>query len=668
MAGNEERSRIALEKIAENFNRLNRHFATFLQTQPATARQLAEIVEQLKISNEPFDLDETDEAIQKVREMTDAVSDLGYATAEIVEIRQEIQEKGPKFVVGLPVKVIGTDLSREGWDGIVSEVGSTMINVTFEDGGRSTFLPHQLAVIGEEEEPKKTPGAFKVGNRVRVTNHSSPLYFWVGTVVEVRKGHADVNFDAKYKNRNVWAMALHELGMIPDIGIGRHGAPDHICGELCIQLDRLKNIRWDRPAGNPKQEMQDSGPLTHFTIEKDGTLTDNRQPVEENPNAGVFGAERKDFWNPCGAVGICNHRTYDECKQESERSESSPFLAGDLVRVVDPNIPEYTWESTVVSVTSDGACELQFPNYNRSWWLASSQLARVQTEHTMLGIHPGTGNAVPMPVNPRRKPIDLSYIPPVLTAEEFAERKLFCSNIAMPGWVMGALVQVIDPADSNYGRRAVVRHIDAQIIGVVFGMHSGEYQQYQLALISNSTEEERQAGYFFTEEDRLQHGLALRKRALEAVEAKTGVTPPGLQKDRHKAAWAIHSGATKHYNMMDCEAAGCPGPQFETVVLDWEKAAWDLRLNDRVLVVAKGHDLFGQEGHVSNLTRKERKVTSIKVTMEDGAKRVFAAGEVEKIGLQPHTVGDCEIVGCGECPSAAEMDPNLHDTNDDSRD
>lgn len=78
-----------------------------------------------------------------------------------------------------------------------------------------------------------------------------------------------------------------------------------------------------------------------------------------------------------------------------------------------------------------------------------------------------------------------------LTETEMEQRRVAMQGMVRPRWWIGALVKVIDPKSSFYGERGVLTELFENSAGLDFGSYRRAFDYYKLALVSNTTVEER---------------------------------------------------------------------------------------------------------------------------------------------------------------------------------
>lgn len=78
-----------------------------------------------------------------------------------------------------------------------------------------------------------------------------------------------------------------------------------------------------------------------------------------------------------------------------------------------------------------------------------------------------------------------------LTESELEQRRISMLGMSAPNWQTGALIKVIDPRSPHFGSTGVVTELHRTCLDLDFGSSVGEYDYYQVALVSNTTVNER---------------------------------------------------------------------------------------------------------------------------------------------------------------------------------
>lgn len=161
----------------------------------------------------------------------------------------------------------------------------------------------------------------------------------------------------------------------------------------------------------------------------------------------------------------------------------------------------------------------------------------------------------------------LEQQPPVLTPEEFERRRLACEGMSAPNWVIGAVVQVIDPSSMRYRRRGLVQQLHEDCVDIDFGDGGGDFNYYKLALITNTTVEERNrvmVGEDIDESDAIQtiDDVPMAREILHEMVEDTAWEPETTSVHHGAGSWQdslpVKSDYTgdKH-SAEDCEIEGC---------------------------------------------------------------------------------------------------------------
>jgi hypothetical protein len=171
--------------------------------------------------------------------------------------------------------------------------------------------------------------------------------------------------------------------------------------------------------------------------------------------------------------------------------------------------------------------------------------------------------------------------------------------------MLGALVQVIDPSHKEHGQKGSVQTLWKDAAVVHFGPQDEVVGYFQLALISNTTPEER------VEQARLK-SIETSMRVIKTGEKPTAQTfPQWIEEEPERVMLgedpaesdAIQTGVIKlscqHNNISDCNGAGCPGPDAETLAeeqrLNATKSVFYL-VDDEVKIIDSSHKLYGVLG------------------------------------------------------------------------
>lgn len=95
--------------------------------------------------------------------------------------------------------------------------------------------------------------------------------------------------------------------------------------------------------------------------------------------------------------------------------------------------------------------------------------------------------------NPGHRPITfrISHEDNALTESELEQRRISMLGMSAPNWQTGALIKVIDPRSPHFGSTGVVTELHRTCLDLDFGSSVGEYDYYQVALVSNTTVNER---------------------------------------------------------------------------------------------------------------------------------------------------------------------------------
>lgn len=633
MANNEDRSRIALEKIANNIDSIERSMGSIATACLRIAKTLGyhsvsmdqnlqRIIGQLEISNEPYDSVEADKIRQKMREAT-AVAE------EFSEKTEQIFPTEPRWVEGLPVQVIDEKHVRYGWDGIISNVGMA-IGVVFPGEKYYVFQPSQLRVIGEENK---------------------------GILADFTREQANADkippFTQEMLDRN-------RIAHLPD--------------EFATHFKK-------GPILNPKQFLQEPRSLKNI---RDWIL----EVGEKTPNVP----------DPFQAYDAFISWVFEEAARNGIDPKNITFVSGEqpnnaILRMKD---------STGFNLCREPLFEIKLPK----------------------GI----------------KTPDDDYLwrlngPALLTIEEFEERKQMMLAHP-PNWVVGARVMVVDPTSRRHRQIGLVEALHKDCVDLAFGRSVGDFNYYKVALIENTTVEERvaKAGHWGLDtpceicaKPMAEHNTQEKFSCLKTLQAQlrqvydadqqqTEEVEAQVRDEKIDQRWGdgspvvsdaiqIRNGLrVKWMSMMEHPDSLLSLEQLRNRVLTKADMAERKSLcagklplwviGALVTVIDPNDARFGQVAVLESLNEELAdgqiyfsldllfdhgsvegyefyKLALVENTTENERRSIKRSEEPQLIKIdeyKPHNVGDCMIVGCGECASPAEMDPNLHDTNDDSRD